>query len=162
TALQIMQMIGEPHPDVRPVQDMIERQVAHLARLVDDLLDVSRIGRGKVLLRKERLDLAALVRAVTDDHQPLPLETGLQLTAEWPARPLWVDGDATRLAQVVGNLLHNAGKFTDPGGRVTVRLAAEPAPAADDLSAGRSSSEARATLTVGDTGIGLEGDILSR
>jgi CheY-like chemotaxis protein len=148
-ALQIMQMIGEPHPDVRPVRDMIERQVSHLAGLVDDLLDVSRIGRGKVLLRKEKLDLTALVRAVTTDHRPLLLETGLQLTAELPDRPLWVDGDATRLAQVVGNLLHNAAKFTDPGGHVTVVLAAEP-------------DGTPATLTVRDTGIGMEGDILSR
>jgi PAS domain S-box-containing protein len=148
-ATQLLQRLGEPHPGVGPLREIIERQVTHLARLVDDLLDVSRISSAKVLLRKERLDLAALVRAVTADHRPLLLGGGLRLAVEVPDRPLWVDGDPTRLAQVVGNLLHNAGKFTDPGGLVTVRLAPGP-------------DGGRATLTVCDTGIGLEADILGR
>ena len=117
--------------------------MAHLARLVDDLLDVSRISRGKVLLRAERLDLVPLVRAAVGDHRPLLESTGLRLVVDLPDRPIWVQGDPTRLSQVVGNLLQNAGKFTDPGGTVTVRLAAEPGGAA-------------AILAVRDTGIGMD------
>ena len=105
---------------------MIDRQVTHLARLVDDLLDVSRISRGKVLLRKERLDLVPLVRTAVGDHRAVLEATGLRLVVDLPERPIWVEGDPTRLMQVVGNLLQNARKFTDAGGPVTVRLAAEP------------------------------------
>jgi CheY-like chemotaxis protein len=127
---------------------MIDRQVSHLVRLVDDLLDVSRITRGKVLLRKERLDLGELVRSVVEDHRALLESTGLKLFADLPDEPVWVTGDPTRLSQVVGNLLQNANKFTDAGGRVTVRLAAEPG--------------GGAALAVRDTGIGMGPDILAR
>jgi PAS domain S-box-containing protein len=148
-AVHMLKLTGSADPDAGRVREMIERQVAHLARLVDDLLDVSRISRGKVLLRREPLDLAAVVRAAVEDHRLLLEATGLTVEADLPARPLGVEGDRTRLAQVVGNLLQNANKFTDPGGRVTVRLAAEPGGAA-------------AVLTVRDTGIGLGPDVLAR
>jgi signal transduction histidine kinase/PAS domain-containing protein/ActR/RegA family two-component response regulator len=146
---EILKMVGDTHPELKRVRALIERQVTHLARLVDDLLDVSRITRGKVLLRKERLDLTALVRTVAEDLRSLLATTGLELTAELPERPLWVEGDPTRLAQVVGNLLHNANKFTDAGGRVHVRLTID-------------GNGEQAMLAVRDTGIGLEAEILNR
>ena len=148
-AVQVMKLIGPADADVCLARDVIDRQVAHLARLVDDLLDVSRISRGKVLLRAERLDLVPLVRAAVGDHRPLLESTGLRLVVDLPDRPIWVQGDPTRLLQVTGNLLQNARKFTDPGGTVTVRLAAEPDGAA-------------ATLVVRDTGIGMDDAMLAR
>jgi PAS domain S-box-containing protein len=148
-SVQVLKLIGSSDPNVALARDMIERQVAHMARLVDDLLDVSRITRGKILLRKERLDLAALVRAAAEDHRSLLEAAGLALEVDVPAEPVWVVGDRTRLAQVVGNLLHNANKFTDAGGRVHVVLTAGPG--AD-----------RVAVRVRDTGIGMGPDILGR
>jgi two-component system CheB/CheR fusion protein len=130
----------------------IERQVQHLTRLVDDLLDVSRISRGKILLRQQRLDLVALVRTTVDDHRSAAAAAGLELAMALPGLPesaLWVTGDSTRLAQTIGNLLHNAIKFTDGGGRVDVSVAADPG--------GRT-----ATVRVRDTGVGIDPDLLGR
>jgi PAS domain S-box-containing protein len=148
TSVQVLKLLGPAGTNASQARDLIERQVAHLARLVDDLLDVSRITRGKVLLRKERLDLVALTRSVIEDLRALLTTTGLELAADLPAGPLWVDGDPIRLSQVIGNLLHNANKFTDPGGRVEVRLETEAA--------------GPARLTVRDTGIGMEARMLAR
>jgi PAS domain S-box-containing protein len=148
-AFQVLQRVDPLDPTLRKARDIIGRQVTHLARLVDDLLDVSRISRGKILLRKERLDLVPLVRTVAEDHRPLLEEAGLTLAVELPDRPQEVTGDPTRLAQVVGNLMNNAAKFTEPGGRVTIRLA-------EDGEGGT------AALSVSDTGIGMGADILAR
>jgi PAS domain S-box-containing protein len=147
-ATQVLKMIGPADAQVHQLSAMIERQVTHLARLVDDLLDVSRISRGKILLRKERLDLVALVRSAVEDHRALLAGTGLTLAGEFPDEPLWVAGDPTRLAQVVGNLLHNANKFTDAGGRVGIRLTSEP--------------DGTAVIAVRDSGIGMDPDMLAR
>src|SRR5437764_248681 len=116
-----------------------------MTRLVDELLDASRIAQGKAQLKRERLDLAALVRAATGDHRAELEKAKLVLTVEVPSRSVWVHGDAARLSQVLGNLLHNAVKFTDPGGRVTVRLAEE-----EDL----------AVLSVEDSGVGIAPEAL--
>jgi PAS domain S-box-containing protein len=145
-AVEVMRRIGPEEPRLLQVREMIDRQVAHMARLVDDLLDVSRISRGKILLRSEPLDLAALVSATVEDHRSLLESHGLRVVAELPAGPVWVDGDPTRLSQVVGNLLQNSNKFTNPGGRVEVRLEAG----------------VDAVLTVRDTGIGMGPEILAR
>jgi PAS domain S-box-containing protein len=126
-----------------------ERQTRHLARLMDDLLDVSRITRGKVEIRGEVLDLARLVRTAAEDRRPVLEQHGLALAVEAPAAPVWVSGDPTRLVQVVNNLLDNAAKFTDPGGRVDVRLAVAGAPP-------------EAVVTVRDTGIGIDPEMLPR
>jgi CheY-like chemotaxis protein len=128
---------------------MIERQVKHMARLIDDLLDVSRIARGKIRLRTERCDLGRIVRDTASDYRPAMQAAGLALEVDVPAEPLRVRCDATRLSQVLGNLLHNAQKFTDAGGRVVVRAAAEP-------------GGTRAVVTVRDTGIGIDPDVLAR
>jgi CheY-like chemotaxis protein len=148
-AVAVLRQIGPISPPLQQARDMIDRQVAHMARLVDDLLDVSRISRGKILLRKEPLDLAPLVRATAEDHRSLLESHGLALTAELTGESLWVVGDPTRLSQVLGNLLQNADKFTNPGGHVAVRLSRDP-------------ERDAALLTVEDSGIGMEPDILSR
>jgi PAS domain S-box-containing protein len=148
-AVQVLKLIGPSDANRTQAQEMIDRQVGHMARLVDDLLDVSRITRGKILLRKEPLDLVPLVRAAVEDHRPLLERAGLKLSLELPDDPLWTEGDPTRLAQIVGNLLHNAGKFTDVGGQVAVRLV-------------REAEGGAAVLTVRDTGIGMGPDILGR
>ncbi|HEX5269723.1 MAG TPA: response regulator [Gemmataceae bacterium] len=136
-------------PTAERVWRMLERQVRHMVRLVDDLLDVSRIARGKIELRRERIDLAALVREAAEDRRAVVEGNGLTLDAAVPRGPLWASGDRTRLAQVVGNLLQNSAKFTDPGGRVAVRLS-------EDREAGR------AVIEVEDTGVGIAPDLLPR
>jgi CheY-like chemotaxis protein/two-component sensor histidine kinase len=128
---------------------MLERQVRHLARLVDDLLDVSRISRGKVQLRTERLDLARHARTAAEDRRPVLERAGLVLAVETPETPVWVSGDPTRLAQIVNNLLDNSAKFSDGGGNVTVRVAADP-------------DQRRAILSVRDEGVGIEPQMLPR
>jgi CheY-like chemotaxis protein len=124
-----------------------ERQLQHLTRLVDDLLDVSRIGRGKILLRRERLDLGQLVGGIVEDHRRAVDAAQLTLALDLPPEPVWVQGDPVRLAQVVANLLNNAIKFTDPGGRIEVQVAA-------------AGDARRAGVTVRDTGIGIDPETL--
>jgi PAS domain S-box-containing protein len=147
-AAAVLRLRAPSEQHLAQARDVIERQAAHMARLVDDLLDVSRITRGKILLRKKRLDLVELVRCAAEDHRALLAATGLALAVELCPGPLWVEGDSTRLAQVVGNLLHNANKFTDPGGRVQVALGA--------------GGEGEAVLVVRDTGIGMDEGMLAR
>ena len=148
-ALHVLHLRGADPPTVAWAQEVAGRQVEHLTRLVDDLLDVSRIQRGKIELRPERVDLGQLVRRTGEDHRKLLEAAGLTLAVEVPPGPVWVRGDPTRLSQVVGNLLNNAAKFSDPGGRVAVRVEADEG--------GR-----RAAVTVRDTGIGIEADMLPR
>jgi PAS domain S-box-containing protein len=144
-ALQVLGL-RQDSESVTWAQDLINRQVAHLTRLVDDLLDSSRIGRGKVLLKRQRLDLVQVVHAVVDDQRSLLEGNGLKVEFVRPPEAVWVGGDPTRLAQVVGNLLLNAGKFTDLGGRVTVSVGHD--------------SQGQPAVTVRDTGIGMEPDLL--
>ncbi len=146
-AAELLRLAADDRATLELAREMIDRQVTHMTRLIDDLLDVSRISSGKILLRKERLDLAALIRRTLEDHRMMLETSGLHLSAELTDEPLWVDGDPTRLYQSVGNLLQNAQKFTDAGGRVAVRL--------------RRSDDA-ALLTVTDTGIGMDEDMLAR
>ncbi len=120
---------------------IMERQLAHLTQIVDDLLDTSRITRGKIPLRKERLDLCAALRAVAEDHRALLAEAGLTLRLDLPEGPVVVDADGARVAQMAGNLVENAIKFTDPGGWVRISLA---------------TSGDRALISVSDSGIGME------
>ena len=97
---------------------MMERQVGQMVRLVDDLLDVSRISRGKIELRRERVELASVVHHAVEAARPLCESMEHELTVTLPPQPVYLDADPTRLAQVVGNLLNNACKFTDKGGRI--------------------------------------------
>jgi signal transduction histidine kinase len=127
----------------------MERQLRVMSRLVDDLLDVPRLARGKISILRERLDLARLVRECVGDRKGAFDDAGVTLTAELPGDPVWTTGDRTRLTQAVGNLLANALKFTDRGGTVAVRLSVEAARRA-------------ATLTVADTGVGIDPQFLPR
>jgi signal transduction histidine kinase/CheY-like chemotaxis protein len=148
-ALHVLHVRGADPPTVAWAHGVAERQTHLLTRLVDDLLDVSRISRGKILLRNEEVDLGRLIGSIVADHQRVIENSGLTLETDLPAGPVWVRGDPVRLTQVVGNLLNNAVKFTDPGGRVLVRVAL-----VDD---GK-----RAQVTVRDTGIGIAPDMLPR
>jgi signal transduction histidine kinase/AmiR/NasT family two-component response regulator len=139
-----------PFDDPRSAKatEIIDRQVTHLARIVDDLLDAAGIACGKLAMRRELTNWCDIVRTTAEDYRAGFEARGLALSLELPGAPLWVRGDRTRLAQVVGNLLANAEKFTERG-RVTVSLAA-------DERAGFSS------LSVRDTGVGMTPEILAR
>src|SRR5947208_3792111 len=102
-AVQVLRLIGLKDPPVLQARDMIDRQVTHMARLIDDLLDMSRLSRGKILLRKERVDLVQLIRATVDDYRSLLESNGLKLRATLPDTVAYTVGDPVRLAQVVGN-----------------------------------------------------------
>jgi PAS domain S-box-containing protein len=156
-AVQILKQSGPPEPQLVRAAETIERQVNHQARLLDDLLNVARIARGKVSLHRIQLDLSRLVRDAAADHRQVLEEAGLTLALELPRVPVWVEGDPTRLAQVLGNLLQNAAKFTDPGGHVSVRLEVEED--GKDLTRG---DNRYVVLTVRDNGIGMEPEMLSR
>jgi signal transduction histidine kinase len=146
--LEILRLAGNNAQVREEARSLVERQVNHLSRLVEDLLDVSRITHGKMRLQRQRLDLARLARTTAEDRRPTLEQAGLRLTLELPEVPVWVMGDETRLAQVLNNLLDNAAKFTDRGGEVMVRLRREPGP--------------QAVLSVRDTGVGWQPALLER
>jgi signal transduction histidine kinase/CheY-like chemotaxis protein len=145
--LQLLQASPNDGQAVEQARTMMARQVGHMARIIDELLDVSRILRGRIELRPERLDVGRLARTVLEDQRPALDRAGLTLEADLPELPVWVNADPTRLTQVLDNLLQNAVKFTDRGGKVTVRAWAD---------AGRR----QAMLAVRDTGAGIEPDLL--
>ncbi|HET7754820.1 MAG TPA: ATP-binding protein [Anaeromyxobacteraceae bacterium] len=124
---------------------VIDRQVQHTTRLVDDLLDVTRIARGKIRLQRERVDLCALARRTVEDHREVFARNGVDLELVLPDEELVVDADATRLGQVIGNLLNNAVKFTPRGG--TTRLTLDR-------------TDGFAELAVRDTGAGIASDVI--
>ncbi len=135
---------------------VIERQTGQLTRLVDDLLDITRVTRNKISLQRQTLELNELVRRTVEDHRGLFEEMGLHLTAHAPAGPVWIDADWSRIAQVVGNLLQNAARFTPRGGSVRVSVSAEsPSP-------GGAEPPGTAILSVRDTGIGMEPEMIAR
>jgi CheY-like chemotaxis protein len=107
-------------PDATPVLQVMDRQLHHLIRLVDDLLELSRITRGKVELRMEDLDLRRVIEAAVETSRPLVDKGRHRLEVELRDEPLGVRGDPVRLAQVVSNLLNNAARYTDDGGRITL------------------------------------------
>ncbi len=123
------------------------RQVHQLTRLVDDLLDVSRAARGKIALRIERVAVQQTLRIVVDAFAPLLAERGQSLSVAMPAEPAWIEADGVRIAQVVENLLSNASKYSDAGGRITVGV--EP-------------DHDAVTIVVADTGIGIAAEHLPR
>ena len=113
--LQILRVAADDAATVGQVQAMMDRQVRQIARLVDDLLDVARIARGKVELRKEPVDLRAVVDSAVESCRPLVEASDHELALAVPPAPLMVEGDPARLAQVVANLLNNAAKYTERG-----------------------------------------------
>ncbi|HEY8360722.1 MAG TPA: PAS domain-containing protein, partial [Ramlibacter sp.] len=126
TGLEILRRVGELPPSAARTRDMMERQLRHMVRLVDDLLDVSRVSRGKLELRQEPLTLAQVVEHALEASQPALEAAGHSLSVALPAQPVHLQGDLTRLAQVVSNLVNNATKYTPPGGRIEVSGRVEP------------------------------------
>jgi len=116
---------GRNHGTIQSASEMLERQVGQMVRLVDDLLDMSRITRGKLELRKEQIELAPIVNQAVETLRALYKSTHRELTVRLPPDPVYLDADPARLAQVVGNLLNNAFKFTDKGGRVWLTIERE-------------------------------------
>jgi two-component system CheB/CheR fusion protein len=127
--------------------EVMERQMRHLTRLIDDLLDVTRFAHGKLQLRRESLDIVAVARDSVTDARPSAAAAGIDLHLEAPQEPLHVSGDRTRLAQVLGNLVSNALKFTPRGGRIDVRV---------------ERSGEHVTIRVRDTGVGITSDLKPR
>lgn len=143
--LEILKMPGLDAQTVRDSRDLMERQVQHLVRLVDDLLDVSRVMRGKIELRKEPVSLATIVSRAVETAKPLIDALGHRLELLVPPEPVVLDADPIRLAQVIGNLLTNAAKYTEPGGRI-------------ELSVVRDGDHA--VVRVRDNGIGIDAETL--
>lgn len=145
--LKVLQLAGDDRAAFEHTRDAMDRQLTHVVRLVDDLLDVSRISQGKLLLRKEVLPLAAAVGHAVELCDTLVQQTGHQITVSLPDEPVYVDADKTRLAQTVCNLLTNAVKYSDPGSPVR-------------LTARREGDEA--VVSVADEGAGIPPDMLGK
>ena len=143
--LYLLRMPDVDRRSAERAQQIVERQVGHMSRIVDELLDVSRITRGKVTLKRGPVDLARLARTSVEDHRPAFEQAGVSLTLEVPTTAAWVEGDVTRLTQVLSNLLQNALKFTRRGDEVVVQAEAEAK---------------HVLLRVWDTGVGIEPEML--
>ena len=139
------------------ILNVMDRQLGQMVRLVDDLLDVSRISRGKIELRPGTIDLSTLIRQATDAARPSCERREQQLTVGLPPDRVWMIGDPARLTQLIGNLIHNASKFTDRGGRIEVILETEShAPTASGA------QPHHVLIRVRDNGIGIAADQLER
>jgi signal transduction histidine kinase len=127
--------------------DTVERQVRNMSHIVSDLMDISRIGRRKLQLTIERLDLNDVIKETTEDLCD-GLKKNLEVAFEAPRGPVWVDADRTRLVQMLTNLLQNAAKFTNSGGQIRVRVGTR--------------DQNKVTVTVADTGAGIDAELLPR
>jgi len=130
-----------------PLYEMMERQMNHLVRLVDDLLEMSRVSRGAFELRKERVEVATIVRNAVETSESLIKRARHRLEIALPEAPLFLDGDPVRLAQILSNLLNNAAKYTDDGGQIFLSARGDGA---------------TVLITVRDTGVGMEPELLGR
>ena len=146
-ALEVLRMSGGTDPQMLRMHEIMDRQVKHLARLVDDLLDVSRITRGRVELRRETTELATLVAGAAEGLQTFFQERGHRLEVSLPESPIVLDVDPLRMEQVLANLLSNAAKYTPPGGTIS-------------LSVEKEGSEA--LVRVRDNGIGIPAEMIER
>jgi len=146
-AVELMRRVGSTEQRLVMSRDVIDRQVTQLTRLVDELLDVSRISQGKIVLKKEPIELAKIIAHSVETARPMMDQREQRLVLEVSARPVWLQGDFARLSQAVSNLLNNASKYTPEGGRI--RLTATAA-------------EGLATITVEDNGTGIEPELLPK
>ncbi|MBA2592478.1 MAG: GAF domain-containing protein, partial [Gammaproteobacteria bacterium] len=146
-AVQIYRANGLSVPELQWATDVIDRQVHQMTRLVDDLLDVSRITKGKIELRKERVELAVVVNSAVEASRPLIEKWGHGLTVTIPPQPIQLEADPTRMAQVLSNLLNNAAKYMDQGGRIWVIAERQ---------------NGHVLIRVKDTGIGIPTETLPR
>ena len=147
--LHLLKLQGADPQVVTEASEIMERQVTHLTRLVDDLLDVARINNGKTTLKRSKFDLVTLLRQAVEDHRPALNASGLSLKLELPLSKIHITADSTRLTQVIGNILDNARKYTPPGGAVSVQLRLEP-------------ETNQAKIDIQDTGIGIAPHLLPR
>ncbi len=147
-ALHVLQR-NPDGPLAAQARDIVERQVAQMARITDDLFDLSRISSGTILLRKEPLNLTEVVRRVVGDYRITLEAAGLKVESNIPDKDLWTNGDPMRLAQIFANILQNAAKFTEAGGRVALTLTEDP-------------SGKTASISVRDNGIGMDSEHLAR
>jgi len=146
-SLSLLELAGPPDARTAPIHQMMERQVNHLVRLVDDLLEMSRVSRGTFALRKEPVDVATVVRNAVETSEPLIRASGHRLELALPEPPLWLEGDPVRLAQILANLLNNAAKYTDDGGQISVHARRDAG---------------SAVIAVRDNGVGIAADALPR
>jgi len=144
-ALHILHQKDPSAPQWQWAKEVIDRQVCAMGRLIDDLMDLSRINQGKVELKREHVELAKVVQGAVETSRPLIEEMGHELTVILPPGPVIVDADLTRLAQVLLNLLNNAAKYTERGGRIDLRV---------EL------ADSEVVVSVTDTGIGIPADKL--
>ncbi|MFG6415344.1 ATP-binding protein [Roseateles sp. DC23W] len=145
SGLQLLMRGPEDEAQRQHVMAMMDRQMTQLLRLIDDLLEVSRISTGKLTLQREELDLKRVVETALESSGPLVARAGHHLHVSWPDEVLWVDGDLARLAQALSNLVNNAAKYTPDGGRIDVTLARDGA---------------QGVLSVQDSGVGLPADMI--
>lgn len=146
-SLQILRMTGGHDPETGNLGEIMERQVNQMVRLVDDLMEVSRITRSKIVLRKEPVEAETMIRSALETSRPLLDEAGHELILSLPSEPLTLDGDPVRLTQIVSNLLNNAAKYTEGSGTIWLSLRREGGEAA---------------ISVRDTGTGIPADMLPR
>jgi PAS domain S-box-containing protein len=142
-AVEILHLKMPADPLLQSAYEVVERQLRHMVRLIDDLLDVSRVTSGKLKLRREHVDLARVFEQALETSRPYLL--GHELTIALPPQPVWVDADPVRMCQVIANLLNNAGKYTPAGGKIFAFIERQ-----DD----------RAVVRVRDTGVGISPDYL--
>jgi signal transduction histidine kinase len=145
TGVDFMRLIDRHDAQTRELLDMLDRQVQQMTRLVDDLLDVSRVTRGKIRLQLEPVDLRSVLMQAVEMSRPFCDAQGQMLSVSLPSRPLPLEADATRLTQVFANLLNNAAKYSERGGQIT-------------FSAEQEASEA--VVRVRDTGYGIDHEML--
>jgi len=147
SAIEVIRLARGDDELVEKARATMERQLAQLVRITDDLLDVARITQNKVHLQRERIDLRVVLQSAIEATRPMIDAQAHALTVDVPERPIWIDADLTRIAQALSNLLSNAAKYTETGGQITVAA---------------SSNEEAAIVTVTDTGIGIPRAMLPR
>lgn len=145
--LHLMRMASTKPEMLEKTRQMMERQIQHMVHLVDDLLDIARISTGKVELRRQRIDLKDVVATAVETSASLIDAAGHKLHVELPSQPMPMEADATRIAQVVSNLLNNAAKYTPERGRIALKAQVQGS---------------EAVLTVTDSGIGIAADALGK
>jgi signal transduction histidine kinase len=146
-AVEVIRRLAPPDPKLTMARDVVDRQVTLLARLVEELLDVSRISQGKIALKKEPVELSRIISHSVETARPLIDARAQTLSVSVPPAPVWLSADFARLSQVVANLLNNAAKYTGEGGRI-------------ELTAG--AGEGEATISVRDNGTGIETTLLPK
>ena len=146
-AVEVLEHLEPGDEDLAPqYREIIARQAKHMKRLLDDLLDVSRVSQGKIQLQKQRLDLNTLLGQAVEVSRPMLIEKRLELSTVLAPQPMQLEADPTRLLQVFTNLLNNAAKYTDPGGHIAIIVTVE---------------DGEAVVTVRDDGIGMTADLLA-